>query len=96
MEVSGHLHALLLYPQGKSFWNPLDRRLGGPQSWSGHGVKQKNSQPLLEIEPHHFNEIRAFNVSLQRILTSLTQMETICHITSAITTHAQEDGDRVQ
>jgi len=27
----------LLYPQGKSPWYPLDRRLGGPQSLSGHG-----------------------------------------------------------
>jgi hypothetical protein len=25
-----------LYPEGKSSWNPLDRRLGGPQSRSGH------------------------------------------------------------
>jgi hypothetical protein len=24
-----------LYPQGKSPWYPLDRRLGGPQSYSG-------------------------------------------------------------
>jgi hypothetical protein len=30
MEVSGQLHPL--YPQGKSPWYPLDRRLGGPQS----------------------------------------------------------------
>jgi hypothetical protein len=26
-------------------WYPLDRRLGGPQSRSGRGVKEKNSQP---------------------------------------------------
>jgi hypothetical protein len=26
-----------LYPQRNSPWNPLDRRLGGPQSRSGHG-----------------------------------------------------------
>jgi hypothetical protein len=25
-----------LYPQGKDPWYPLDRRLGGPQSQSGH------------------------------------------------------------
>jgi hypothetical protein len=35
-----------LYPQGKSSWYPLDRRLGGPQSYSGHGGEEKNSQPL--------------------------------------------------
>jgi len=27
----------LLYPQGKSLWYPLNRRLGGPQSLSGYG-----------------------------------------------------------
>jgi hypothetical protein len=27
-----------LYPQEKSPWYPMDRRLGGSQSWSGHRV----------------------------------------------------------
>jgi hypothetical protein len=40
-----------LYPQGKSPWYPLDRRLGGPQSRSGHGGEEKNSQPPPGIEP---------------------------------------------
>jgi hypothetical protein len=38
-----------LYPQGKSPWYSLDRRLGGPQSRSGGGGggggEEKNSQP---------------------------------------------------
>jgi hypothetical protein len=34
------------YPKGKSPWYPLDRRLGGPQSRSGRGGEEKNSQPL--------------------------------------------------
>jgi hypothetical protein len=34
-----------LYPQGKSPSYPLNRRLGGPQSRSGHGSIEKNSQP---------------------------------------------------
>jgi len=29
----------------------LDRRLGGPQSRSGHGGEEKNSQPPPGIEP---------------------------------------------
>jgi len=29
----------------------LDRRLGGPQSRSGRGGEEKNSQPLPGIEP---------------------------------------------
>jgi len=36
----------LLYPQGKSPWFPLDGRLDGPQSCSGCGGEEKNSQPL--------------------------------------------------
>jgi hypothetical protein len=39
-----------LYPQGKSPWYPLDRRLGGLQSRSGHGVEEKNSQSPPGIE----------------------------------------------
>jgi hypothetical protein len=44
-----------LYPQGKSPWYPLDRRLGGPQSHSGCGGEEKNSQPppaILILSPH--------------------------------------------
>jgi hypothetical protein len=41
----------LLYSQGKSPWNPLDRRLGEPQSRSGCGGEEKNSQPLTGTEP---------------------------------------------
>jgi hypothetical protein len=51
MEVSGQLHDLALYPQGKSPWYPLDRRLGGPQSRSERGEEEKNSQPLAGLEP---------------------------------------------
>jgi hypothetical protein len=38
-------------PQGKSPWYPLDRSLGGPQSRSGRGGEQKNSQLPPGIEP---------------------------------------------
>jgi hypothetical protein len=41
---------LPLYPQGKSPWYPLDRRLGGPQSWSGCSGEEKNSQSLLGLD----------------------------------------------
>jgi hypothetical protein len=34
-----------LYLQEKSPWYPLGRRLGGPQSRSGRGGEEKNSQP---------------------------------------------------
>jgi hypothetical protein len=40
-----------LYPQGKSPWYPLDRRLGGPHSRSECGGEEKNSQHLVGFEP---------------------------------------------
>jgi hypothetical protein len=40
----------LLYPQGKIPWYPFDRRLSGPQSWSGRGGEEKNSRPLPGLE----------------------------------------------
>jgi len=46
-----HFMPWLLYPQGRSPWYPLDRRLGGPQSHSGHGGEEKNSQPPPGIAP---------------------------------------------
>jgi hypothetical protein len=39
------------YFQRKSPCYPLDRRLGGPQSLSGRGGEEKNSQPLPTFEP---------------------------------------------
>jgi len=41
----------LLYPQGKSSWYPLDRRLDGLKNQSGCGGEEKNSQPLLGLKP---------------------------------------------
>jgi len=40
-----------LYFQGKIPWYPLYRRLGGPQSRSGRGGEEKNSQLLPGLEP---------------------------------------------
>jgi hypothetical protein len=41
-----------LYPRGKSPRYPLDRRLGGPQSRSGHVQKRKSlTLPGLELQP---------------------------------------------
>jgi hypothetical protein len=40
-----------LYPQGNSPCYSLDGRLGGPQSQSGLGSKEKNSQLQPGLEP---------------------------------------------
>jgi hypothetical protein len=37
-----------LYPQGKTPWYPVDKRLGGPQIRSGRGGEEKNSQPVAQ------------------------------------------------
>jgi len=41
MEVSSQFQNLAALPQGKSPLYPLDRRLGGPQSQTGCGGKEK-------------------------------------------------------
>jgi hypothetical protein len=52
MEVNSQLYtpAALPQPPGKSPCYQLDRRLGGPQSRSGRGGEDKNSQPLPGLE----------------------------------------------
>jgi hypothetical protein len=40
-----------LYPHGKSPWYSLNKKLGAPQSHSGCGGEEKNSQVLLGIKP---------------------------------------------
>jgi hypothetical protein len=51
LDGGGQLYASAALPPGKDQWYPLDRRLGGPQRWSEHGGEEKNSQPLLGLEP---------------------------------------------
>jgi hypothetical protein len=53
MKVSGQLHTPAALPQEESHWYPLDRRLGGPQSCSGHGGEENNFQPPPGIEPQN-------------------------------------------
>jgi hypothetical protein len=50
MEVSGQLHAPAALPPGKQTLVHIGRRLGGPQSRSGCGGEEKNSQPVPGFE----------------------------------------------
>jgi hypothetical protein len=43
------------FPRGKDPRYPLDRRLGGPQSWFGHRGLIKSPLPLPGIEPRSFS-----------------------------------------
>jgi hypothetical protein len=52
MVVSGQRHSpAKLYPPAKDPRYLLDRRLRGPQSWSGHRGYRKKTLPLQGIEP---------------------------------------------
>jgi hypothetical protein len=67
MEVSGQLH-----PQGKSPWYPFDRRLGGPQTRSGRGREEKNSQLLLRLEPPIIQPVaQRYTTELSRLISVL-------------------------
>jgi hypothetical protein len=69
MEVISQLHAQATLPQGKSPRYPLDRRLGGPQSRSGRGGEEKNSQPLPELEPPIIQPVaQSYTTELLRLL----------------------------
>jgi hypothetical protein len=74
MEVSGQLHAPADLPQGKSAWYPLDRRMSGPQSRSGCGGEEKNSQPLSAHEPPIIQPVdQRHTTELSRLLISVVK-----------------------
>jgi hypothetical protein len=51
-------------------WYPLDRRQGGPQSQYGHSSEEKNSQPLLGLEPLIIQPIaQHYTTELSQLLT---------------------------
>jgi len=49
MDLSGHFTHRPLYPQGKNPTYPFDRRSGGPQSRSGRGGEEKNSENSMGV-----------------------------------------------
>jgi hypothetical protein len=62
-----------LYPQGRSRWYPLDRRLGEPQSRSGRGGEEKNSQLLSGLElPFIQLEAQRYTTGLSRLRNCYT------------------------
>jgi hypothetical protein len=51
MEVSGQLQAPAAVAHGINTQYSLNRRLSGPQSWSGHNGEEKNLCPYQELNP---------------------------------------------
>jgi hypothetical protein len=71
MEVNDQLHAPEALPQGKSPWYPMDRRLGGPQSRSGRVGEEKNSEPLLGLEPPIIQPVaQRYTTEIYRLLVA--------------------------
>jgi hypothetical protein len=68
MQASGQLHDPTTLRQGKSPLCPLDRRLSGPQSRSGRGGEEKNSQPLPGLETPIIQSVS------QRYITELSRL----------------------
>jgi len=55
--VSGYLHALVPLPLGKNPKNPLNRRVGWPQSQSRCFGEEKNLLPIPGFESQTFQLI---------------------------------------
>jgi hypothetical protein len=82
MEVSGQLHAPPALLPGKSLWYPLDRRLGGPQSHSGHGGdEEKNSQSLPGIEPYNPDLPNfCYETAIAELCPCILKLFTVCSV----------------
>jgi hypothetical protein len=66
MKVSGQLHASATLLAGKE---PLDRRLGGPQSRSGHSSgEEKNPCPCRELSTGPVPSLVTILTELPRVL----------------------------
>jgi hypothetical protein len=81
------LMPLPLYPQGRSLYCPLLRRLGGPQSWSGHWNRDKSLVPAgnrnTGLQPVAISELEiGYRLSLwilnySRLMTIFTSLSLI-------------------
>jgi hypothetical protein len=70
--VSVQLHGKAAVPQGKIPWYPFDKRLSGPQSRSGRGGEEKNSQPPQGFKLPIIQPIaQRYTAELSRLLTIL-------------------------
>jgi hypothetical protein len=90
MEVSGQLYAPAALPQGNSPSYPMDRRLGGAQSRYGRGGEEKNSPPLLRLEPPIFQSVA------QRYATELFCLLNLVSVIIALGYELDDRGSRVR
>jgi hypothetical protein len=89
MGVSGQHHALAaLYPQGKNPQYRLDRRLGGPQSRSGHrDLEEKSSAsfgdrtPVIQSVVSHYTDCATLAPIMMIMCENLLQFWAIVFVT---------------
>jgi hypothetical protein len=67
--VSSQLHVPATSLPGKESRYPLDRRLGGPQSWSGYRG-EKIPSPCWDLNPDHpaRSPVKCYTTELSRLL----------------------------
>jgi len=75
MEVSGQHHPPAALPPAKEPPVPLDRRRSGPQSRSGHGGEEKNSQPPSGLEPPIIMPVVQRYTELSRLLCGNSKID---------------------
>jgi hypothetical protein len=74
-----------LHSQGNSPWYPLDRRLGGPQSRSGRGGEEKDSQPPPGIKPYNPGRpARSPALKYIYLFIYLLLLSCVCHVANLI------------
>jgi len=79
MEDSCQLHAPAALPHGKRPLYPLNRRLGGPRSRSGHSGEDKHFQPLPGLEPPIIQAVaQGYATKLSRLLFILVNKRKLC------------------
>jgi hypothetical protein len=62
------------YCRGKSPRYPLDRKLGGPLIWSGHGGEEKNPSSCQEPNPSHPARSLVIAWAMKIIIIALSTM----------------------
>jgi hypothetical protein len=69
-------------PRERAPWYPLYSRLGGPQSRSGRGGEEKNSQPLPGFEPPIVQPLaQRYTIELSRFLFRMLQVVPVIFLT---------------
>jgi hypothetical protein len=90
MEVSDQLHAPAALSKGRSLWYPLDRRLGGSQSWCGRGDEEINFLQLYLYRQHNTRFELLTAVKTQVEVSAAMTSETLVYYRNTMHNHNPE------